>query len=176
MLQTTYEISRIDRAVFSRTGSMRVKYTVLSCLMTAIVAGCNMPSPPEAQTSALTLNSESLPRRQLQTRRYETRDSAALMSAAVGVLQDLGYSIDESSVGTGLINASKARPGTIIRVSIVIRPTPNRQALTARVSFQAVGLDSRNQPMHAETINDATVYQQFFERLSQSIFLEGQEI
>ena len=138
--------------------------------------GCNLPSSPEAQTSALTLNSTSLSRRQAQTRRYETRDSATLMSASVGVLQDLGYTIDESSVGTGLINASKSRPGTVFRASLVVRPTADRASLTARVSFQAIGLDAQNQPTRAETIDTSQVYHQFFDKLSQSIFLEGQEI
>jgi hypothetical protein len=58
---------------------------------------------------ALVLAPESLERRQLQTRRIEGISEAGLLSASAGVLQDLGFNIDESETRLGVIVASKDR-------------------------------------------------------------------
>ena len=60
-----------------------------------------LPSASVIQISAGALDS-----RQTQGRRFDTRDEAGLMAATLGVLQDLGYSVNETSAGTGLISAS----------------------------------------------------------------------
>ena len=68
------------------------------------VAGCQ--TPPE---NAMALSPDSLKLRQLQTRRVEGIDEKALLAASVGVLQDLGFNIDESETRLGVIVASKKR-------------------------------------------------------------------
>jgi len=68
------------------------------------VAGCQ--TPPE---NAMELSPDSLKLRQLQTRRVEGIDEKALLAASVGVLQDLGFNIDESETRLGVIVASKKR-------------------------------------------------------------------
>ncbi len=45
----------------------------------------------------------------MQTRVYETGDEAFVLAAAVGVLQDLGYNLDESVPALGIIVASQER-------------------------------------------------------------------
>jgi hypothetical protein len=55
------------------------------------------------------LSSDSLQLRQLQTRRIDGIDEKALLAACVGVLQDLGFNIDESETRLGVIVASKNR-------------------------------------------------------------------
>jgi hypothetical protein len=51
----------------------------------------------------------SLERRRLQTRRIDGITEKELLSAAAGVLQDLGFNIDESETRLGVIVASKDR-------------------------------------------------------------------
>jgi len=68
------------------------------------VAGCQ--TPPE---NAMELSPDSLKLRQLQTRRVEGIDEKALLAASVGVLQDLGFNIDETETQLGVIVASKKR-------------------------------------------------------------------
>jgi hypothetical protein len=68
------------------------------------LGGCQ--TPPE---SAMALSPDSLQLRQLQTRRVEGIDEKALLAASVGVLQDLGFNIDESETRLGVIVASKKR-------------------------------------------------------------------
>ena len=53
------------------------------------------------------LSPSSMAHRQVQTRAYETKDELALLSAGVAVLQDMGYSIDETETDLGLLTASK---------------------------------------------------------------------
>ena len=73
----------------------------LGCLF---VTGCQ--TPPE---NAMELSPDSLKLRQLQTRRVEGIDEKALLAASVGVLQDLGFNIDETETQLGVIVASKKR-------------------------------------------------------------------
>jgi len=73
-----------------------------SCFL--IVAGCATVSDDSMQPSA-----DSLQLRQLQTRTIEGISESALLAACVGVLQDLGFNIDESETRLGVIVASKNR-------------------------------------------------------------------
>ncbi len=58
-----------------------------------------------------------LERRQIQMRKYDTTDHAMMLSALAGVLQDLGFTLDESESKLGLIVASKeakaVKPGQV---------------------------------------------------------------
>jgi hypothetical protein len=76
----------------------------LMALSILSLGGCQ--TPPE---SAMALSPDSLKLRQLQTRRVEGIDEKALLAASVGVLQDLGFNIDESETQLGVIVASKKR-------------------------------------------------------------------
>ena len=81
----------------------------LKCLATVpicclLVAGCATVADNSMQPSA-----DSLQLRQLQTRKIEGIDEKTLLAACVGVLQDLGFNIDESQARLGVIVASKNR-------------------------------------------------------------------
>ena len=58
------------------------------------------------------LSPNSLEKRELETRQYETTDEEKIISSSAGVLQDLGFNIDESEKKLGLIVASKDRDAT----------------------------------------------------------------
>ena len=55
------------------------------------------------------LTPESLAKRQLQTRVFDTDDEAEVLSAGMATLQDIGFLVDDSEVQLGLIVASKER-------------------------------------------------------------------
>jgi hypothetical protein len=154
---------------------MRFSFKIAAFIAALATAGCVM-STPEQQAGALTLRSSAVDSRQIEARRYDTHDESELMAAALGVLQDLGYTVNETSAGAGLLNGSKDRQGTRIRVSVVVRPTTDRAAMIARVSFQAINAPVFGQQPQVQTITDAVIYQQFFERLSKSLFLEAHQI
>ncbi len=74
-------------------------------IMTLIVAGCGSSLPKHV----LRLTPDTLQNRVLQTRKYEGISEVDLLSASTGVIQDLGFIIDESETNLGLIVGSKDR-------------------------------------------------------------------
>lgn len=64
---------------------------------------------PQIPQDALRLSPESLQDRQLQTRRFETTNKKAMLAAASAVLQDLGFTLEESEVNLGVLTGSKQR-------------------------------------------------------------------
>ena len=173
--------------------------------MAAALAACQTAASVERQTAALTLSTKSLATRQIQSRRFETQNERLLLSACAGVLQDLGFTIDESSVSMGLIVASKDRdaieagqvagqivlaaliaalggqPDPVweqnqkIRISVVAKPLPSDSVLV-RVTFQRVIWNTKGRVSRVESIDDPIIYQQFFDKLAQSVFLEAHQI
>ena len=163
-----------------------------------VVAGCQS-TPPER---ALQMPAASVDVRQVQTRRFEQISETQLLAASAGVLQDLGFNIDESETELGLIVASKrqsvSNPGTEtmlqmlklfadieipvdkeqrIRASLVSRPVPDAtQQFFVRVTFQRVVWNTENDISKRETLDDPVLYQEFFDRLSKSVFLEAHSI
>ena len=87
-----------------RAARVRLSRVVPMALCFLLLAGCETVSDNSMQLSA-----DSLQLRQLQTRRIEGIDERALLAASVGVLQDLGFNIDESETRLGVIVASKNR-------------------------------------------------------------------
>ena len=85
----------------SRVGWRRAGLVALCFLL---AAGCS--TVPD---QSMELSPDSLKLRQLQTRRIEGIEESALLAASAGVLQDLGFNIDESETRLGVIVASKDR-------------------------------------------------------------------
>jgi hypothetical protein len=161
-----------------------------------LTASCQTGVPPDA----LKLSRESLERRQLQTRAFETADEKILLQASAGVLQDLGFTLDESETELGVVVASKDRSaveagqvaGQVamalllgvytpidknqkIRASLVTRPlAPERSAV--RVTFQRIVWNDQGQVSKAEFIDDASIYGEFFDKLGQSVFLTAHSV
>ncbi len=170
----------------------------LYVVFAGMLAGCEPGIPKEA----LELSPESLKDRQLQTRYFETRDEAKLLSASALLLQDLGFTLDESETKLGVIVGSKTRSavnaGQVVfaiiiaglgggampidkaqkmRASLVTRPVGDSGDSTAvRITFQRIVWNTRGQITTAERMNDPKVYQEFFSKLSKSVFLEAHEI
>ncbi len=160
-------------------------------------SGCSSRIPD----SALIWNQETLKDRQLQTRRFDTKDEKMVLQSVAGLLQDLGFNIDESETKLGIIVASKARDakdggqiaGAVIiavlfgvstaidteqkmRVSVVTYPFVEGDTINVRVTFQRIVWNSQGRVSKTETMTDPEHYKKFFEKLSKSIFLEAHEI
>ena len=162
------------------------------------LVACQQTIPKEA----LQLTQESLEQRQAQTRRFETAEEATLLSASAAVLQDLGFNLDESETNLGVIVASKERDATEagqivgaifiavlfgavvpidkeqkIRASLVTRPHGDSDESTlVRITFQRIVWNDRGVISKTEGLSDPKLYQEFFEKLSKSVFLEAHEI
>lgn len=172
---------------------------VASCLLAA--GGCaTIPK------DALILSPDSLERRELQTRRIDGIGEKELLSAAAGVLQDLGFNIDESETKLGVIVASKDRSaisgaqvaGAVlmallgsyteidktqkVRVSLVTRHAVASDGTVMlnthflRITIQRIVWNTGGQITRIESIEEPEIYQEFFDKLSKSVFLEVQQI
>jgi hypothetical protein len=167
-------------------------------ILVVLATGCqSTPSP-----AVLELPPESLADRQMQTRRFDGVAEADLLAACAGVLQDLGFNLDDSEAALGVIVASKHRSAgepvkaTLawlldvfidieievdkeqrIRVSLVTRPVADvEQAFLVRVTFQRIVWNTENKITERQVLNDPELHQQFFENLSKSVFLEANSI
>lgn len=72
------------------------------------ISGCAIQYPK----SFLQLSDTYLQTRQLQMRQFETTNEKEILSACTGVLQDMGYTLDDSESTLGLVVASKDRDAT----------------------------------------------------------------
>lgn len=124
-------------------------------LAAAVLSACAPTIPKEA----LQLSPESLALRQLQTRRFDTKDEKTLLAAAAALLQDFGFTIEASSSDLGLIVASKDRSAveagqvagsifigllTALAGSPVIIPWDEKQKMRASVATRPAGADRQH--------------------------------
>jgi hypothetical protein len=154
---------------------------------------------------ALTFSPDYFKDRQLQTRVFESIDEKNLLTASAAVLQDLGYTIDETDVRSGVIVCSRDRDVTVtaevvlsvaleilsilvgnptsvpydktqkVLASLVTTPV-NNQKTAVRITFQYMVWDSDGNIRRREQLNEPEIYQEFFSKLSKSIFLVAHEI
>lgn len=176
----------------------RLLVTAVLAVGLLVVAGCQQKIPKEA----LQLTHESLAQRQAQTRRYDTSDENMLLSASAAVLQDLGFNLDESETKLGLVVASKDRDATEagqviaaifiaaligatvpidttqkIRASLVTKPFGESGDQTSvRITFQRIVWNNQGRVSKTEALTEPEIYQEFFSKLSKSIFLEAHKI
>jgi len=118
-----------------------------------LLSGCVQRIPKEA----LDFTAENLADKQRQTRRFDTKNEKPLLSSSAAVLQDLGFTIDASSVDLGLIVASKdlsaVEPGQVAGIiflaaltalggSPVVLPWDQRQKVRVSLTTKASGENS----------------------------------
>ena len=173
----------------------RLGTTVL--LMAVLLSACATGIPKEA----LRITEQTMADRQMQTRRFETSDEKMILSAVAGLLQDFGFNLDESETRLGVVVGSKDRDATEVgqvvgaillailgapppiddrqrlRASVITRPVGEENGnIAVRVTFQRIVWDTQNKVSKAEALKDPAQYQEFFEKLSKAVFLEGHEI
>lgn len=172
------------------------RITILAALCGLLIAGCAGNIPKEA----LTLQPESLQNRQMQTRRFATTDENKLLGASTALLQDMGFSMEEANAPLGVLVASKMRDATDaaqvtlaviaaiggrpvpidkeqkMRASVVTKILPSGKEVSVRVTFQRIVFNTQGAVTKAEAIIDPQIYQEFFSKLSKSVFLEANQI
>ncbi len=82
-----------------KTGLIKIGIVGILCLS---MVGC-MTIPK----GFLKPSEKSLENRQLQMRQYDTKDETKIITSVAGVLQDLGFTLDDSETDLGLVVASK---------------------------------------------------------------------
>ena len=163
--------------------------------LAGMAAGC-FTLPKDALSTSETLMSD----RAMQSRKYETTDEDRILFACAGVLQDLGFILEESDTDIGLLSGSKMRSahdlrqkvaavmiGALLmgyvptdkeqkfRASVTTRPAGENH-IGVRVTFQRIVWNSTDDITRREPLKQPEIYQEFFDRLSKSVFLDAQQI
>jgi len=182
-------------------GRVAIKAAVTSVALSGLLALTACQSPNEIAMKVGAPPDSAAKLRAVETRRYDTLDEPALLTAAAQTLQDLGFTISESSSEVGVLAASKQRDaeeaGQIaaqvgitlvallfgvayhpvwdkdqnITVSVVTTPIENSGQVEVRASFDRQIRDSDGR-VRPELIDDPEIYQQFFAKLSSAVLLE----
>jgi hypothetical protein len=174
---------------------MRLSVLLSPGLVAAAMSGCVTRIPPEA----LAMKQPTTQVRQLQSRRFSTGDEKMILAACVALLQDLEFTLEETSSDLGLVVASKSRSavetGQVVgavflallgakqatdkdqrfRVSVVTHLSDDRKSVGVRVTFQRTVWNTANQITHNEPLEDPQFFQIFFEKLSKAVFLEAND-
>jgi len=171
-------------------------FSIIVIFLSFALVACQQKIPKDA----LALSPTSLKDRQLQTRIFETNNEMMLLTASAAVLQDSGYTIEESEVSCGVIVSSRDGDGTEtgevvgsiamgvclgapvpydtrqrVIASLVTKPIDDKR-IAVRITFQHIVWNDLNQISKLEQINDPEIYQEFFAKLSKSVFLNANEI
>ena len=180
----------------SRTKVIKPAFTVFkSLLLVLFITGCETTAPE----NALQWNKGTMQSRQIQSRRFDTADEKKILRGCALLLQDLGFNLTASESAVGLLNAQKDRTaveaeqvvGKVlaaifleadiqidarqkIQASIVTRPQNGK--IIVRVTFQRIVYDDHGNVSRQESINEPDYYQEFFGRLSKSLFLTAHGI
>ena len=85
---------------------MMPRWSVAAGAIVMGLMGCVAQTHPQ---DLVQLQEESPRNRAMQTRVFETKDEAELLSASAAVLQDLGFQIEESVREVGLLRVAKER-------------------------------------------------------------------
>jgi hypothetical protein len=123
-----------------------------------------------------------------------------LLTASAALLQDSGYTIEESEVSCGVIVSTRDRDvtetgevvGSIalgiclgapvpydtrqkVEASLVTKPIDGKR-IAVRITFQHIVWNDQGGISKREQINDPEIYEEFFAKLSKSVFLTAHEI
>jgi len=162
----------------------------LLALLAAGVTAC--PSigggePPERPMSQMEARS-------FQTRAYETEDTRLVMKALINALQDMGLIIKTADADLGLLTAEKwtnvphtkkeirkaQKKELALASSVVLECTANvspfGNSTRVRIVFQQKTLDGAGAVLQANMIQDPGFYQDFFSRVSKSVFLQQEGV
>ena len=170
----------------------------LAAMMVAVgISGCEATS-----TRAARVSPPSLEARQLSTRRFDNVSETQLLLACTAVLQDLGFIVEASESELGVLVASQEQSAhdsgqaifaalllilfevhmeidetQRLRASLVTTPIDAvADSHRVRITFQRIVRDSSNNVVLRESLREPALYQQFFDRLLKSVFLEAHSL
>ncbi|MCB1597526.1 MAG: hypothetical protein KDI87_07435 [Gammaproteobacteria bacterium] len=183
----------------------RARCAALASAGIAILALAGCAATPKIPEAALRLPETTIDIRTMQSHSFAVPSETIILAAAVAVLQDMEYNLDDVEKPLGVLSASKvsdadsksektglfmldvlcAAGGTScnysanasdkqkITVTLVVLPSLARKGeFVARVTIQRVVFNKMQQVTLTEPVVDAKTYQDIFDKLSQSIFLQ----
>ena len=168
-----------------------------SLLLIACLGGCATATPK----TALRLPESTLEVRSIQTRTLEASSEIDILTAAIAVLQDMEFNIERIEKPLGVITASKvtdadsasektrlffldmlcggcdamstAMDDQHITLTMVVLPSlASDGKYSVRITIQRIIYDKMDRIKVLERINTAGTYQEIFDNLRKSLFIQ----
>lgn len=135
---------------------------ILKCIFLLACSVALFGCPASGTKGVMDMGGESQVKlRQIQTRYFDTDDKRMTMESVMATLQDLGFVIDKASYELGSVSATKLA-GYRLRMTVNVMPRGGDR-MTVRANAQ----------YNTQAITDPIPYQQFFDALSKSLFLQA---
>lgn len=108
-------------------------------------------------------NESQLQIRSYQTRAFDTADKQKVLRAVISTLQDLGFVIDRADSTLGSISATKL-DSYLLKITVSVRPRGDQMLVRANAQYNVT------------PVEDPKPYQDFFNSLGESLFLQAQNV
>lgn len=135
-----------------------MKKILLSVIVILGLTGC-----ASTHHDVLGTSQSQVQMRNYQSRSFDTNDKALVLRAVVSTMQDLGFIIERADEKLGTISGTSYTHASKLTVSV---RAINKKQIVVRANAQ-VGLNA---------LDDPIPYQNFFNALGQSLFLEAHEV
>ncbi len=99
-----------------------------------------------------------------QSRIFDTNDKQKVLRAVISTLQDLGFVIDKADATLGTVSGTKL-DNYSLKMTVSVRPKGKEQMLVRA-----------NAQFNITPIEDPKPYQDFYNSLSKSLFLQAQNV
>jgi len=129
-----------------------------SLLILCLLTGCTT-----THQAVLDTNQTQIQRRNYQSRYFSTNDKNAVMRGVVAVMQDLDFIIDKADYKLGIISGNSFVNPSAITVSV---REMNENQILVRLNAQ----------VELKPIEDPIPYQNFFNALEKTLFLEASQV
>lgn len=141
------------------TKSLPLKLAAV-CVGLATLTGCVATMKEQVLDSS---SESQLQKRSYQTRAFDTTDKQKVLRATIATLQDLGFLIDRADATLGSVSATKL---DVYQLKITVSVRPRGQQMIVRANAQ----------YNITPVEDPKPYQDFFNSLSKSLFLQAQQV
>ena len=122
--------------------------------------GCQLDS----RSQVLATTNSQAAQRAISTRVFDTGDQTKVFQAVISTLQDLGFIVERADKILGTVSATR-HGADLVRFTVSLRPSGS-----ARTIVRASG------QLNQHELSAPASFQRFFDSLSQSLFLQANNI